>query len=106
VSVRIGPVAVKNTMAGTMNQVAWAEQIKEQVNKEFDRVANAMNSAARKQVGQDRTDTHTLIVILEDKRREVMANEEAGYFIRDWQELHDQVRQMICPGSPVPSDQD
>lgn len=95
VSVRIGLVGVKNTIAGTVNQVAWAAQIKEQVNKEFDRVANALNSAASKHVGQDQTDTHAVIAILEDKRSEVMANEEAGFFIHDWQELHDQVRQII-----------
>jgi hypothetical protein len=32
---------------------------------------------------------------LEKKRAEVMARDEAGYFIREWQELRDQVRQMI-----------
>ena len=41
-------------------------------------------------------DTLAVIAILEDKRAEVMANDEAGYFIRDWQELRDQVRQMIA----------
>jgi hypothetical protein len=35
------------------------------------------------------------IAILEEKRAEVMANDRAGYFIRDWQELGDQVRRMI-----------
>ena len=32
---------------------------------------------------------------MEEKRIEVMANTEAGYFIHDWQDLLDQVRQMI-----------
>lgn len=36
-----------------------------------------------------------MIAILEDKRAEVMANEQAGYFIHDWQELRDQVRELI-----------
>ena len=33
-----------------------------------------------------------IIEILEDKSAEVMANEQAGYFIHDWQELRDRVR--------------
>ena len=36
-----------------------------------------------------------MISILEDKRDEVMAHEEAGYFIHDWQELRNQVSRMI-----------
>jgi hypothetical protein len=41
------------------------------------------------------TDTEAVIAILEDKRAEVMSREQAGYFIHDWQEISDQVRQMI-----------
>jgi hypothetical protein len=58
------------------------------VNAEFDRVANALTSVAT-------ADTETVIAILEEKRGEVMARREAGYFIHDWQELNDQVRRMI-----------
>jgi hypothetical protein len=36
-----------------------------------------------------------VIAILEEKRGEVMARREAGYFIHDWQELNDQVRRLI-----------
>jgi len=39
--------------------------------------------------------TQAIIEILEEKRAEVFANEQAGYFIHDWQELRDQVRRMI-----------
>ena len=82
-------------MTGTVNQIGWAKQIKTQVNAEFDRVASALRSAATKQSSQDRMDTQAIIAILEDKRAEVMANEQASYFIHDWQELRDQVRPMI-----------
>jgi len=81
---------------GTPNQIEWAKQIKPQVNAEFDRVAKAFEVAASKQSEQDREDTNAIIAILEEKRAEVMANDQAGYFIRDWQELKDQVRQMIA----------
>ena len=82
-------------LTGTVNQIEWAKQIKTQVNAEFDRVKTVLEAAAAKQAGQDRTDTQAMIAILEDKRAEVMAHQEAGYFIHDWQELRDQVRQLI-----------
>ncbi len=74
---------------GTVNQIAWAEQIQEKVNAEFDRVGRALESAVR-------ADTRAMIAILEEKRAEVMARGEAGYFIHEWQELRDQVRLMIA----------
>ena len=58
-------------MTGTFNQIAWAKQIKTQVNAEFDRVANALRSAATKQSSQDRIATQAIIEILEEKRAEV-----------------------------------
>ena len=39
-----------------------------------------------------------IIQVLEEKRREVMAIDQAAYFIRTWRELNDQVRQMIGQG--------
>ena len=82
-------------LRGTVNQIEWAKQIKTQVNAEFDRVKAVLEAAAARQSGQDRMDTQAIISILQDKRAEVMAHQEAGYFIHDWQELRDQVRQMI-----------
>ena len=82
-------------MTGTPNQIELAEQIKACANAEFERVATAFRAVARKQAGQDRADTWAIIGILEEKRKEVMANEQAGYFICTWRELKDQVRQMI-----------
>jgi hypothetical protein len=82
-------------LTGTVNQIEWAKQIKTQVNAEFDRVKTALEGAAARQSGQDRMDTQAVIAILEDKRAEVMAHQQAGYFIHDWQQLRDQVRQMI-----------
>jgi hypothetical protein len=91
-----GPPALGPTlMAGTPNQVEWAVRIKRQVNAEFDRVAASFRLIANRQSGSQRTDTEAIIAILEDKRVEVMRREEAGYFIHDWQEIGDQVRQMI-----------
>jgi hypothetical protein len=82
-------------MTGSPSQIEWAEQIKPRVGAEFDRVAEALTAVAEKQTEPDRENTHAVIAILEEKRSEVMAKDEAGYFIRDWQELKDQVRTMI-----------
>jgi len=86
-------------MTGTANQIEWAAQIKARVGAEFDRVANALDLAAGKQTGQKRTDTRAVIAILKEKRAGVMARQEAGYFILEWQELRDQVRQSIAKDS-------
>ena len=48
------------------------------------------------QTGEKQSETRTILAILEQKRVETMANRQAGYFIRDWQELSDQVRQLIA----------
>jgi len=91
-----GPsIAAKTILVGTPNQIEWAEQIKDRVHEEFDRVGMILKSAAAKQVGWDQTDTLKLIAILEEKRHDALANDRAGYFIHDWQELSDQVREMI-----------
>jgi len=82
-------------MTGTQSQIEWAEQIKPRVSAEFDRVAKALTVAAGNKSEQVRADAQVAIAILEEKRAEVMAKDHAGYFIRDWQELTDQVRQMI-----------
>jgi hypothetical protein len=58
-------------MIGTINQVDWAEQIKAQVNAEFDRVAKALELAGSKWGEQDQADVQAMIAILEDKRSEV-----------------------------------
>jgi len=87
--------ASSTSMSGTAAQVEWAERIKRQVNAEFDRVAASFRLVAGKQDDNKRVDTEAIIAILEEKRAEVMSREQAGYFIRDWQEISDQVRQMI-----------
>lgn len=83
-------------MTGTPNQIEWAEQIKVAVAAEFDRVASALNSVALRQTGEALLDTKTAIEILEENRKIVLAREEAGYFIRNWQDLSGQVRDIIA----------
>jgi len=81
-------------LAGTESQVEWAERIKVRVSAEFDRVAASFRSVAAKQ-GDKRGETEEIIAILEEKRAEVLNHEDAGYFIHDWQDIYDQVRQLI-----------
>jgi hypothetical protein len=82
-------------LRGNPFQVEWAERIRPQVRAEFDRVARAFQAVANRQSGSKRAATEAIIAMLEEKRTDVMSREDAGYFIRDWQEIHDQVRQMI-----------
>jgi hypothetical protein len=89
------PHEVVASLRGTEAQVEWAERIRRRVNTEFDRVAASFRSVAVKQAAGKRADTEAVIEILEEKRADVMSRERAGYFIHDWQEISDQVRQMI-----------
>lgn len=86
-------------MIGTLNQIAWAVQIKSQVEAEFNRVRKVLEYALTKQSPEDAADIGAIIRILEDKRAEVMKNEQAGYFIHEWQELRDRVSRMIVGDS-------
>ena len=86
-------------LQGTENQVAWAADIRVRVIAEFDRVARAFTAVAASQTGQRRLDNLAVIAILEEKRAEVMSSESAGYFINKWQELSDQVRQLMFQDS-------
>ena len=54
-----------------------------------------MKSVAATQVLGSNRSSLKLVAILEEKRHNVMANDRAGYFIHDWQELTDQVREII-----------
>ena len=90
-----GACAPARTLKGTISQVEWAERVKVRVGAEFDRVAAAFHGVAQRQNPAMRAFTKDVVAILEDKRAEVMRNEAAGYFIHDWQDINDQVRQMI-----------
>ena len=90
-------------MTGTPSQIEWAERIKPQVSAEFDRVRAAFQAVAGNQSEAGRARTETILSILEEKRVEVLAREQAGYFIHDWQELTDQVRKMIAQDSRYPA---
>ena len=93
------PIEKDGQMTGTPAQVEWAEAIKLRVNAEFERVAAAFRSVAINQTEQARLDTTVVINILGEKRDEVLAHRRAGYYIREWQELSDQVRRMIAQDS-------
>lgn len=82
-------------LRGTVNQVEWADRIRQRVDAEFDNVASTLRSVASKQRPAKRASTEAILAILEEKRAEVMGTDQAGYFIRDWQEITDQVRKMI-----------
>ena len=89
------PVPAAPSMTGTVSQVEWAQRIRRDVDADFSRVAASFQVIANSQNHERRASTEAIIAILEDKRAEVLASRQAGYFIRDWQEITDQVRQLI-----------
>lgn len=90
------PAAEHKSLRGTPSQVELAQRLRESVAVEFDRVAKALGDATSKQSPQNQKDARAMIAILDDKRDEVMANSDAGYFIHFWQELSGRVRQLIA----------
>jgi len=86
-------------LVGTANQIELAEQLKAKVGAEFDRVANALETAARKQGEHGQIATRAVVAILAEQRARVMANDQAGYFIREWQDLDGRVRQRLAKDS-------
>ena len=80
----------ESALTGTPNQIEWAEQIRLTVAQEV------FHAQVRIQTGQKQAETRAIMAILEQKRAETMAIPFAGYFIREWRELNDQVRQMIA----------
>ncbi len=86
-------------MTGTPSQIEWADRIKPQVDAEFGRVAEAFRVVALRQGPGAKADTLAVLDILEEKRIEELAHVEAGYYIKHWQELNDQVRLIISQDS-------
>lgn len=82
-------------MTGSASQIEWAERIKPKVEAEFDRVVRVFQTLGTTQRELDRSDSQAIVAIVEDIRGTVLANDHAGYYIRIWQELKDQVRHMV-----------
>lgn len=82
-------------MTGTTNQIELAEQIRRDVEADFDRVAAAFVAVAARQKPDARADTTEILAILERTRSRVLANQGAGYFIRDWGQRGSQIRDML-----------
>jgi hypothetical protein len=83
------------SLSGSPSQIEWAEAIRARAAAEFDRVAASFRTVAHQQSASKRSETEAILAILADKRTEVLSQERAGYFIHDWQDISDQVRQMI-----------
>ena len=86
-------------LQGSEAQIEWAGRIREHVAAEFDRVALAFRGVAAGQDAGGQAYTDAVVGIVQSLRSEVLANEQAGYFIRDWQDISDQVRKMVFTDS-------
>ena len=82
-------------MTGTPNQIQLATLIKIKIAADFDRVEKALRETANGQPENFQSETKALIAILNEKRTQVLQNDRAGEFIRDWQELSGKVAQLV-----------
>ena len=60
---------------------------------------NAQAQRTNQQPDTQRADTETILAILEEKRTAVLAIDQAGAFIKNWQQIGDRVRRMILDDS-------
>jgi hypothetical protein len=90
-----GSQSGEDRLIGTLNQIAWAVQIKSHLEAEFDRLRKVLEYATTRQSPKDVADIEAIIRILDDTRTEVMGNEQAGYFIHQWREVGNQVSRLI-----------
>jgi hypothetical protein len=82
-------------MTGTETQIEWGAKLKLRVGTEFDRVSRVFQTVCDKQREPDRAETEAIIAMVGEMRSTVMANDDAGYYIREWQDLKNQVRDMV-----------
>jgi hypothetical protein len=82
-------------LTGTANQIELAEQIRARAGEEFDRVVQALGVASSRQSDSERAATHAVIAIIRKKRAAITAQDRAGYFIQEWQNLDGRVRQLL-----------
>ena len=82
-------------MTGGGLQVEVAERIKVRAGADFDRFTAAFEVLSNTQNEPERGETLAIVAIVKELRAQVMANDDAGFFIRGWQDLGDQVRTMV-----------
>jgi hypothetical protein len=84
-----------SALTGTETQIEWARRIQARVAGEFDRVRRVFEVVGEKQHGPAKAETAAIVAIVEEMRSNVLANDQAGYYIREWQDLKNQVREMV-----------
>ncbi|MGD1068904.1 MAG: hypothetical protein ABSB15_02095 [Bryobacteraceae bacterium] len=95
-SARLAPVAEGRIfLEGTAGQIAWAGEIRERVNAEFDRVRASIEAGSNKFRALDRNETATLLALLEEHRATVLAAGKAEYFIAQWQNPPDRLMRVL-----------
>lgn len=80
---------------GSESQNEWAERIKKNLAAEFNRMVKAFETVSNQQDDAGKADTQAIIAIVEELRSTVLSNKDAGYYIRVWQDIQDQLRHMV-----------
>jgi len=82
-------------LRGTPDQVSWAREIRERVRAEFDRVRRSIEAGSNKFRALDRTETATLLTLLEEHRTDALSADQAEYFIAEWQNPADRLQRVF-----------
>ena len=88
-------------LEGTAGQIAWAGEIRERVNAEFDRVRASIEAGSNKFRALDRNETATLLDLLEEHRAIVLAAAKADFFIAHWQNPPDRLMRVLNADAKV-----
>jgi hypothetical protein len=82
-------------LRGAADQISWAREIRARVSAEFDRVRSSIEAGSNKFRALDRTETATLLTLIEEHRAAVFSRDQADYFIAEWQNPADRLQRVF-----------
>jgi len=95
-----GSLRSESLLTASVGRQKRAEGIGAQVNAKFDRVSNALETLALMQPYQNRLRIFAIMLILEERRGEVLLSERGTCFLHDWQERAIKLGESVKPTRP------
>jgi hypothetical protein len=80
---------------GPDDEVSWAREIRGRVKNEFDRVRRSIEAGSNKYRALDRSETATLLALIDELRASVLSADQAGYFIAEWNNPADRLQRLL-----------
>ncbi len=82
-------------LTGDSSQVAWAFQIRRQVDQSFDRISVAVASGTNRYKALTPEETAVLLAVVAEHRGDVLGKCSAQYFLEHWQDPVDRAQRLI-----------